>query len=161
MKDLLRILKVSRVARRDAVLGRLRTVQAKLDAARGCERRALDEVARAQAARNEVLLGKGKDIDRAWRIAMMASCDALISVKLKELAATESAVQIEMDLVQVERKALNECERALMRNEEWATHQNAQDKLAARLDEQNQDDDLSVQKRLNAWDLKTEVGSQM
>ncbi len=155
VKVLLRTLQTSRVARRDAVLGKLNTAQARLAEARAELDRALEAARQAHIARKDWLLGKGLAADRAWRLAMMPSVEALFEQCSSAYWAVEAAIKVFENAVQVQRDALNVCERALMRNDEWAAHQKTQDELAQRLDEQNQDDDLAVQSRTSGWNLKS------
>jgi hypothetical protein len=155
VKDLLRTLRTSRVARRDAVLGKLNTAQARLAEARAELNKALEAARQADIARKDWLLGKGEAADRAWRLAMMPSTDALFEQRASAYWAVEATIKVLENAVQVQRDALNVCERALMRNDEWAAHQKTQDELAQRLDEQNQDDDLAVQSRTSGWNLKS------
>jgi hypothetical protein len=159
VKALLQMLKTSRTARRDAVLGRLNSAQARLASARAEQERALDEARAAHIARKDWVLGKGAASDRAWRLAMMPSVEAQFEQRSATYYAAEAAAQVCMDAVQVQRDELNVCERALMRNDEWAVHMKAEEQLAQRLDEQNQDDDLAVQSRSTGWNLKIESGS--
>jgi hypothetical protein len=159
VKDLMRTLRVSRVARRDAVLRKLNIAQARLVEARAELDKALEAARQAHFSRKDWLLGKGFAVDRAWRLAMIPSLEALFESKSSAYWAAEAALKVFADAVQVQRDALNVCERALMRNDEWAAHQKTQDDLAQRLDEQNQDDDLAVQTRTSGWNLKTESGS--
>jgi hypothetical protein len=159
MKALLQMLKTSRTARRDAVLGRLNSAQSRLASAKAEQERALDEARTAHVARKDWVLGKGAAADRAWRLAMMPSVEAQFEQRSAAYYAAEAAAQVCIDAVQVQRDALNVCERALMRNDEWALHMKAEEQLAQRLDEQNQDDDLAVQSRSTGWNLKIESGS--
>jgi leucyl aminopeptidase (aminopeptidase T) len=159
VKDLLRTLRTSRVARRDAVLGKLNTAQARLADARAELDKALEAARQAHISRKDWLLGKGLAADRAWRLAMMPSVEALFEQRSSAYWAVEAAIKVFENAVQVQRDALNVCERALMRHDEWAAHQKIQDELAQRLDEQNQDDDLAVQSRTSGWNLKIESGS--
>ena len=159
MKDLLHMLKTSRSARRDSVLGRLNSAQARLAAAKAEQERTLDAARTAHNARKDWVLGKGAASDRAWRLALMPSVEAQFEQLSALYYAAEAATQVCMDAVHVQRDALNVCERALMRIDEWAVHQNAQEQLVQRLDEQNQDDDLAVQSRRTGWNLQIESES--
>jgi leucyl aminopeptidase (aminopeptidase T) len=154
VKDLIRTLRTSRVARRDAVLGKLKIAQARLAEARAELDRALESARQAHLSRKDWLLGKGMAADRAWRLAMMPSVEALFEQRSSAYWAVEAAIKVFENAVQLQRDALNVCERALMRNDEWAAHQKTLDELAQRLDEQNQDDDLAVQSRTSGWNLK-------
>ena len=159
MKELLHILRTSRMARRDAVLAKLKKAQARHAEARVELDRSLEAARQAHVARKDWILGKGMAADRTWRLAMMPSFEALFEQHSAHYWAAEAATKMFEESVQVQRDALNVCERALMRTDEWAAHQKSEEQLAQRLDEQNQDDDLAVQTSRTGWNLKADSGS--
>ena len=147
MKTLLQLLREGRTARRDAVAGRMRGAQVQLALAREAHREAIDAIGVALAARRLPWSGSGPAANPDWRQAMQASCDALVECRHSEAMAAQTAASRCAEAVEIERVALVVCERALMRHDEWAAYEARQNRLAERLDEQNQDDDFAAQIR--------------
>lgn len=155
MKTLLQLLREGRTARRDAVLGRLHGLQAQLAAACEAQRDALAAIEHAIAARHMPWAASGPTADPQWRLAMQASCDALIERRHAEALTADAATRRCNEALGVQRAALTDCERALMRHDEWAAHERRRARVAERLDEQNQDDDFAAQFRAAADSITT------
>jgi hypothetical protein len=98
----------------------------------------------AQRKLHEVSHGLAASDDVAWRLIMRDSCQSLFDHHLERAVAAAAVRDEKAAVVAEHRQALNQCERELMRNDEWREHMKEQDHLAQRLDEQNQDDDLAA-----------------
>jgi leucyl aminopeptidase (aminopeptidase T) len=147
LKATLHMLRVSREAARDAVVDRLNVAKSQHAAALARYRSIGDSVLDAQRKLHEVSHGLASAENVGWRLIMRDSCQTLFDHHLEQLVAA-AAVRDEMaSKVAEHRQELNECERKLMRNDEWAEHMKQQDRIAQRLDEQSQDDDLAASHR--------------
>jgi hypothetical protein len=144
MNATMRMLKVSREARRDAVVRRLNEANAAHGAALASHQQALQAVAFAQSARGELDQSMVLTADASWRLSLRDSCDALVQHRMGLMTVAANTVTDREVLVNEQRAALNACERALMRNDEWAAHMREEEQRAQRLDEQSQDDDLAA-----------------
>lgn len=147
MKTLLHLLREGRTARRDAVLARLHGAQAQLASACDAQREAHAAIECALAARRLPGLPSGPAADPQWRQALQASCDALIERRRSQAATAVAAVHACEQALNVQRAALTDSERSLMRHDEWAAHERRLAGLKARLDEQSVDDDFAAQFR--------------
>lgn len=144
MRATLHMLRVSREARRDAVVGRLSAAKAQ-HAAALAEYRSIGElVLDAQRKLHEVSHGLAACDNVAWRLIMRDSCQSLFDHHLERLVAAAGVRDEKAAVVEEHRAALSKCERELMRNDEWTQHMKQQDRAAQRMDEQNQDDDLAA-----------------
>jgi hypothetical protein len=147
LRATLHMLRVSREARRDAVVGRLNAAKAQHAAALAEYRSIGDLVLDAQRKLHEVSHGLAACDNVAWRLIMRDSCQTLFDHHLERLVAAAGVRDEKAAAVAEQREALNKCERELMRNDEWAQHMKQQDRVAQRLHEQNQDDDLAASYR--------------
>jgi hypothetical protein len=152
MHDTLRILKISREARRDAVVRRLNEAKVARESAMAAHRQAQHAVDLAQSARAELNRPTALTAGASWNLSMMNSCDALVQHRIGLAVVAEKVVEASQALVEGQRTALNACERALMRNDEWARHIREETQHRQGLDEQSQDDDLAAtMKPCNLW----------
>jgi flagellar biosynthesis chaperone FliJ len=134
---LLRLLRKTRDARKEAALGKLSAAQGRLS-------QAVTALAEAQQWRSELLRRNGVGLAKDWRHTLLPSCQALIHTRAQALAPAAKRVQDEQQAVQACRAALALCEKALLRTDELQDILKDEARDAERLAEQSQDDDLAI-----------------
>lgn len=141
---LLPMLRVRRLARRDAALARLARAQAKLEAIQAEVRRCEAALRQALTTLQALQLGKGKAADPMWRQALIPSCEAVVererTAALQALAAVEPARQQCAEA----RMLLQQCERAILRTTELEQLESAAERQAEAAIDQSVDEDLAA-----------------
>ncbi len=144
MSALLRLLRKTRDARKEAAMGKLASAQGRLGQAQVALQTAGLRFREAQAWRDELLRRNGAGLGRDWRHTLLPSCLAVIHLRATETTAAAKAVESAREEIESCRKALALCEKALLRTDELQHILKTQAQADERLAEQSQDDDLAI-----------------
>jgi cellobiose-specific phosphotransferase system component IIA len=144
MNQVLRLLRSSRDARKEAALGKLAAAQGRLKQAQAELQAANVGFQEAQLWRLELLRRNGAGLGKDWRHTMLPSCQALLQLRGSAMAKAVKQVQEQDQAVQACRAALTLCEKALLRTDELQHILKEQADETLRLTEQSQDDDLAI-----------------
>jgi hypothetical protein len=144
MSALLRLLRKTRDARKEAAMGKLASAQGRLGQAQVALQLAGLRYHEAQVWRDELLRRNGAGLGRDWRHTLLPSSVAVVQLRAAEAQRTAKELEALQEEVQQCRKALALCEKALLRTDELQDILKTQDAAADRLAEQSQDDDLAI-----------------
>lgn len=141
---LLPMLRVRRVARRDAAQARLARAQAQLEAIQAEARRCAAAMHEAIATLEAVQQGKGKAADPLWRQALLPSCEAVCEREHKAALRVLAAVEPARQQCAQARMLLQQCERAILRTTELEQLESAAERQAEAAIDQSVDEDLAA-----------------
>ena len=144
MNKLLRLIRKSRNARKEAALGRLASAQKELEQALAASANCMAEVDAATTSREALLRRNGAGLNNDWRQTMLPSVNALIFQRRGATIKALEHVKVQRGAVTEARAALTRAERALMRTDELQSIVKTEADDLARLAEQSQDDDLAI-----------------
>ncbi|MCY7314635.1 MAG: hypothetical protein LH480_03185 [Rubrivivax sp.] len=141
------VLQQIRVARRDTAASELRRLQDRCAAAEDAQSSARAALHSARGLRADLLSGRGPAAGGSLRLAALPSCDALVSRAQEQLTLADNQAQQANAALQLQRQALQACERALMRSEAWAQQQQQAEQVQQHRAEQDMDDELAARFR--------------
>ena len=144
MNKLLLLIRKSRIARREAAIGRLASAQKELEQALAASATCVAEIDESTASREAFLRRNGAGLNNDWRHTMLPSVNALIFLRRGATVKALQRVEAQRVAVAEARAALTRAERALMRTDELQSIVRSEAANHARLAEQSQDDDLSI-----------------
>jgi hypothetical protein len=144
MKPLLRLLRKTRDARKEAALAKLSSAQSQLSQAMAAVTATHQGFLQAQQWREELVRRNGAGLGRDWRHTMLPSCQVLLEMRASQVTEAISRVEECQQWVAQARAALTACEKALLRTDELQSILKGQARDAERLAEQSQDDDLAI-----------------
>jgi hypothetical protein len=148
-----------RVARRDCAAAEQRRLQDHCAAAQHAQAQARAALHSACSMRDDMRSGRGPAASGGLRLAALPSCDAWVSRAQEQLALADGQAEQAQAALQLQRQAVQACERALMRGEAWAQqHQQAQ-RMQEQLAEQDLDDELAARFRSAEPTLETRAES--
>jgi flagellar biosynthesis chaperone FliJ len=144
MTPLLRLLRKTRDARKDAAMAKLSAAQKQLAQAQAALQAAGLRWREAQVWRDELLRRNGAGLGKDWRHTVLPSCVAVLALRATEAGRAAQDVEAAQQAVRAARSALTLCEKALLRTDELQDILKTEAQDQERLAEQSQDDDLAI-----------------
>lgn len=147
MKQLLKVIRKSRDARKEAAAGRLAAAQQGVSRAVANSRQKLGELVQAKSEYDHLLASNGAGLLPDWRNSVLPGVLTLLELRARATQMAHRELMAQRAVVADCRKALTLCEKALLRTDELQAILKDEQSERERLTEQDVDDDLAIARR--------------